>query len=274
MWCAIRGGLFILAIAAPSAHAKEPEMVFATDSKPAQQVDSAALLQAVCPGAVGPDSNNHPGCAVPCPEKLEAVTFGHFLSPASEDAVLWMPGCESHSSNNGGTVLLTKKSRKWTMLWYKPAIQTARCHKVLRPDRREILVCIATDGVTALYTEDLLNPVMAGSARDGSFFTAFDDTPTCGWKQGDPEEPEAGSVIRSHIDKVEFSRNGAGTPSISVTASLGRKEMDWADIDACSAGNDEVLPAMTAYRMDFRYDGRFYKPTPSSIGTIRIFDAR
>jgi hypothetical protein len=73
------------------------------------------------------------------------------------------------------------------MLWYKSAVVTAQCHKVLRRDRREILVCIGTDGgqgnnATELYFEDLLNPkptLMAGDANDGTFFVAFDDTLTC-----------------------------------------------------------------------------------------------
>ncbi len=46
-----------------------------------------------------------------------AYARGHYLIPASDDAVLWMEGCEPHTRNFGGTVLVTRQSGKWTVLW-------------------------------------------------------------------------------------------------------------------------------------------------------------
>jgi len=159
------------------------------------------LLEAVCPGDVttGKDIARKTGC----PDftgfgkigdrfswSLGAVTRGHFLSPTSDDAVLWMQGCESHQDNFGGTVLLTKRSQRWSMLWYKTAVQTARCHKVRLRNGREILVCMGGAGAqgataTSLYSKDLLSPkptlMAGGSDDDGTFFAAFDSTELCGW---------------------------------------------------------------------------------------------
>lgn len=269
--------------------------VFPTDSKDPRQAGGTELLQAVCPGAVV--TSKDIGCDIPCPKytdfgrfgdrlpwSLGAVTLGHFLSPTSEDAVLWMSGCESHASNFGGTILLTRRSRKWSMLWYKSAVQTAQCHKVLRRDRREILVCIAEDGAqgnetTDLYVEDLLTPkptLRAGEANDGTFFSAFDDTATCGWQQG-ADAPDVSPVIRTNIDEVQFSNRtepGAGAPSISVVASYGKKQMTLEEIKACMDKQEGVLPTLKSYRMDFLYDGGDYEPTPSSADTVQMFRSR
>jgi hypothetical protein len=220
------------------------ETVFPSDSKGPGQTGGAELLQAVCPGAVA--TGEEIGCATGCPDNtsfgkygdrfpwsLEAVTFGPFLSPISEDAALWMTGCEPHSSNSGGTILLTRKSRKWSMVWYQAGVRTSQCHKVLRRDRREILVCIGTDGgqgnnSTDVYVEDLMRPkptLMAGGANDGTFFSAFDDTLTCGWQHG-ADAPDTSPVIHTRIDEVSFSTRiepDARAPFISVMASFGKK---------------------------------------------------
>jgi len=271
------------------------EAVFPTDSKDPRQAGGAELLQAVCPGAV--ETGKHIGSDTPCPDytdfgrfgdrlpwSLEAVTLGHFLSPTSEDAVLWMSGCESHASNLGGTILLTRKSRKWTTLWYRSAVQTAQCHKVLRSDRREILVCIAEDGAQGnnmieLYVEDLLNPkptLRAGGGNDGTFFVAFDDTATCGWQQG-ADAPDTSPVIRTSIDMVRFSTRiepNASAPSMSVGAGFGKKQMTPEDVKACRDGREAVLPSVKSYRMDFFYDGHGYEPATSSADTVQIFMSR
>ncbi len=212
---------------------------------------------------------------------LEAVTFGHFLSPTSEDAVLLMTGCEPHMLNFGGTILLTRKSQKWSMLWYRAGVQTARCHKVVRRDRREILVCIGTEGAqgnnsTELYVEDLLNPkptLMAGSLGDGGFFAAFDDTANCGEGQG-ADAPDTSPVIRTQIDKVQFSTNG-GTPSVLVVARFGKKQMTPADVKTCREGQYGVLPSREELsRIDFLYDGHGGEPTQASATSVQIFNSR
>ena len=118
------------------------------------------------------------------------------------------------------------------MLWYKAAVQTEQCHKVRLRNGREILVCIGTDGgqgnnATSLYSEDLLTPttsLMAGRDDDGTFFTAFDSTLSCGWNNDDEKKPFP--VVRTHIDKVEFSAaKNNGSSLVSVTAGYGTKAM-------------------------------------------------
>ena len=100
--------------------------------------------------------------------------------------------------------------------------------------------------------------LMAGGRNDGTFFAAFDDTLTCGWQHG-AKEVSAEPVIRTRIDKVEFSTNRAtGVPLISVTASFGKKQMTAEDVKACMATQEGVLPSTKSYRMDFSYNGHDY----------------
>lgn len=263
------------------------ETVFPSDTKDPPQV-GAELLEAVCPGAVR--VGKYVGCATGCsdatgfgkfgdrfPWTFVKVTLGHFLSAISDDAVLLMSGCEPHSENFGGTLLLTRKSGRWSVLWYKGGVETAKCHKIALHDGREILVCIGTYGAqgsiwTDLYVEDLLDPkptLMAGN--DGTFFETLDDTLTCGWQQGAPQ-PDSDPVIRSRIDKVEFS--GDNTPLVSVTASFGTKRMTAEEVQSCMVNRGAFFPRMKTYRMEFVYDGRGFKPTPGSIETVRIFKGK
>src|SRR5262249_41061917 len=141
----VRGLLFFLLTAAVWA---QPETIFPSESKDPKMADGARLLETVCPGrvAVGKEIE----CGGPCPDftglpefgswKLEAVTRGHFLSPISDDVALAMTGCESHSENWGGTILMTRASGVWRMLWYKSGVHTDECHKTVLKNKREILV--------------------------------------------------------------------------------------------------------------------------------------
>jgi hypothetical protein len=256
-----------------------------------KQAGGESLLEAVCPGAV--KTGKEIGCRTGCPDftsfgemgdrfdwSLGAVTRGHFRSATSDDAALWMRGCEPHSFNFGGTVLLTRGAEKWQMIWYKPAIQTESCHKVRLRGGREVLVCIGAAGsqgtvVTGLYVEDLLYPkptLMAGEDGDGTFFSAFDSTLACGGIQGDEHKPFP--LIRTHIDKVEFSTSKNGTPVVTVAARFGKKELTPEDVLACLAQQPGVLPRTRSYRMDFLFNGHGYKTAPWSAEAVRIFEAR
>ena len=118
----------LLAVAATLLRAETREPVFPSDSQDVKQVGGPELLEAVCPGRVG--VGKEVVCRGACPAftgfagedlswSLARVTRGHFLAPASDDVVLAMSGCEPHSENYGGTILLTQRSRHWSMVWYK-----------------------------------------------------------------------------------------------------------------------------------------------------------
>lgn len=120
--------LFLLTALAWAQPAGAPKPVFPDDSQDPKLAGGAEFLEAVCPGhvVVGKDVE----CKIACPEftafksdefewSVTGIIRGHFQSLTSDDAVLSMSGCEPHSLNFGGTILLTKQSGRWTMLWYK-----------------------------------------------------------------------------------------------------------------------------------------------------------
>ncbi len=251
-----------------------------------------ALLDVVCPGQVTTASEI--GCRTGCPKftdfgkyddasdwQVVSITTGHFLSPASEDAALSMQGCEPHSANFGGTILLTRRSGQWAMLWYKAGVDTSKCHKLPLADGRDILVCIGRTGSqgiveTDLYVEDLLVPagaLMAADESTQSVFSVTDTTLTCGVNDADERNPLP--VTRSSIDTVAFSTSGARRAFlIVVEASYGRKNMTPVETSACLKGEKSVLPKTTPHRLEFVFDGRATKASPSSAKALRLFKDR
>jgi hypothetical protein len=264
--------------------------IFPSDSQTPHLAGGPELLEAVCPGRV--EAGKQIGCRTACPDfttfpagrlqwSLVRVTHGHFLSPSSDDAVLAMGGCEPHSLNFGGSILLTRRSQKWRMLWYKAGVPTDECRKVALPDGREILVCLGGYGAqgyrwTALYVEDLRAPrraLMAG--EEEHFFQVFDDTANCGMHIDSSATP---LLTHTHIDKVVFSVI-RGRSTISVTASLGRRRMTQADAQACVAEQNRTqqnqvlrfLPRTRTYSMAFEFDRGTYKWTASSASLVKLF---
>jgi hypothetical protein len=234
-------------------------------------------------------------CPVPCPAftglsgesfewSLESITRGHFLARGSEDAVVSAAGCEPQSLNSGGTFLLTRGSNAWTILWYKSGVDTSRCHKVTLPAGREILACLGETGlpgepVTSLYMEDPLHPAPVLRAGDGSeFFSARDNTATCGWNNDDENKPYP--LTYSRVEKIEFgSGGGRGQSVLSVTATFGEKSMTREDAQWCiDEGNPAkphrgsgFLPEAKRYRIDFLFDGKAYRVAPSGKDSALLF---
>jgi hypothetical protein len=258
------------------------ETSFPSDTELPGQLEIASMLEAVCPGRIV--TGEGAGCRGDCPEytafsgedmtrEVVGVTLGHFLSPTSDDAAVSVRGCEPHIMNFGGTVLVTRRSGRWSMLWYKAGVDTSRCRKVSLRDHREILVCIGEYGGqgniwTALYVEDLSSPKPALMADGREFFTAYDNTQTCG------ESWDGGTcpLVRSHIHRVEFKDSANGDPpAILVSASYGRKATTPAVVSACMNGQTRSLPRTRDHRIEFIFDGHDYRPAPSSVGEARIF---
>jgi hypothetical protein len=253
--------------------------IFPSDGHAPQKAD-AELLEAVCPGQVDGTS-----CRV-CPEftfnagdtdpSSVGVIRGHFLSPTSEDATLYMGGCESHQENYGGTLLLTQRSQQWKMLWYKAGVITSRCHKVPLRDRREILVCMDSWSITGgglvgttLYTQDPLQPRRVGDFGVTEGFFVLKETAYCCSNY----DPSVGELFSwGSIERVDFGKNIAGgPPTISVTANFGEGAWTAETIQHRSAVALERAAPLKRYRIDFVFDGQDYKPTPASAATAKIF---
>jgi hypothetical protein len=286
-------GVILLWIALFFSFGSRGQTVFPSDGEDPKKAGGADLLQAVCPGQVRVGKEITCSCpkftAFPGKDpdwSLASMPRGHFLSSTSEDVALSMMGCEAHSENFGGTVLLTHRANRWVMLWYKAGVETANCHKVLLADGREILVCLGEYGAqggnwTALYKEDLLasRPVMMADG-ESEFFHVYDDTAACG---DSDDDSTPGPLTRSFIESVAFHSNGAkSVPSVSVIAHLGTRSMTPEDAKACteqlrrhceSAWAARFIPHPKRYSLEFFYDGHDFKVAPASAATAKIFAA-
>jgi len=258
----------------------EPRAAFPADSLKPSVAYGSELLESVCPGRV--NDADEVRCKGACPEitgfpgdgfewTLTHVNRGHFLSPASDDAVLSMSGCEPHSMNFGGTILLTRRSHGWSMLWYKPGVDTRQCHKVALRNRREILVCLGEYGGQgniwkALYVEDLLTPTPSLMAGGDHFFQVFDNTLACGGEADDKTKPNP--LTKAYIEKVLFGTRGRGESEIAVTFQTGARQMTPEDVLKCvdernptkPRSGDNFSPPTKRYQVTFVFDGQGYKP--------------
>lgn len=93
----------------------------------------------------------------------KGVIFGHFLSPASDDAAVSAWSAETHPYRWGGTLLLSRRAGAWVPIWYRSAVIIDACEKVALPDQRELLLCEDEDSgmghaLHYLYAVDLERP--------------------------------------------------------------------------------------------------------------------
>jgi hypothetical protein len=113
-------------VAQPPDWAKRP--LFPVDSTTEHRAEFRTLVETRCESFDGR-------------RRYDAVTFGHFLSPKSEDAVVGTSGCEPHSLLFGGSFLLTKREGKWVSLGYHSGVITNQCHKLSTGSGVDFLLC-------------------------------------------------------------------------------------------------------------------------------------
>jgi hypothetical protein len=179
-----------------------------------------------------------------------------------------MGGCEPHALNFGGTILLTRQAGKWMMLWYKGDIPTGKCHRVKLESGREILICFGSYGGqgnvwTDLYIEDLLMPLSAlMSGKEGTVFSAFDNSYTCGRNPQDDTKPVR--MTRVTIERIAFQTAADGAfRGLSVFGRHGERSMMVAQVEACTVEQIpgrphrglDFRPPTRPYRIDFKFDG-------------------
>ncbi|MBI5534278.1 MAG: hypothetical protein HY898_16255 [Deltaproteobacteria bacterium] len=104
--------------------------------------------------------------------QLEAVVRGSFTRAGAEQAALVFEGCEPHSSNYGGTLLVEKAADGWNAVHYASAFHPRECKTFRRPDGRDILVCRYLDAHQTTGTDQI-------SSFD--FAQASPDDPEKGW---------------------------------------------------------------------------------------------
>lgn len=185
------------------------------------------------------------------------VIFGHFLSPASEDAAIDCFGCEGHPSLFGGTLLLTKKLGEWKPVWYKAGIITRHCRRVSLSNGRQILFCEETDGgmghnIHGLYTVEFTNPRFAWDSvvlMADSYSSLL-----------------IGGVQTQSIERVSFDQAADGGLLVRIYARHGR-----IDLSPDYPNGQLPKPKVSNYEVDFRLQGERLKVTPETASSAKLF---
>jgi len=148
---ALLNRLIQLSLALASALAAQTENLpwMPSDAARVSAAQQAEFLAEICPGHA-----TAAGCEV-CPAdtglpqneqwQIIAITFGHFLSPSSDDALISGRGCEPHVENYSGSFLFSRNSSTWKKVRYEAGLQAWTCKKLAAADGRGRLVCAATD---------------------------------------------------------------------------------------------------------------------------------
>ena len=275
--------VLLILFAATAAWAQEPDFakpIFPTDSVSPQVGQAAQLLESVCPGnvEVGTEITCRGGC-----EKLPgqvdrsfeggwrvtSVLRGHFLAGNSDDAVLGTEGCEAHSNEWGGSILLTRTSGAWRQVRYEGGMRTERCHRVRAVDGRDLALCEiihAAQGNLArqLALEDLNAPK---PMWDHPILEVEDTVRSCGELAAGAESPEP--AVRAYIERVEFTARG-----MSVYARYGKRPLTEAELEECGHGRSDFRIPTKPYHIEFLFDGKTYQIATQSRAAARIFEGK
>lgn len=236
----------------------------ASDAARLTPAETHVFLEKICSG-----HETAAGCSV-CPDDMppsaqtwdvQAVTYGHFLSPKSDDALVSGFGCEPHVNLMSGSYLFTKQSSSWRKVWYSPGELAADCRKLPAADGRDLLACEGSDmhqGVADyfLYTIDPgRDPRKQENGPLDLFFAVDDSFGSC------VNLPD-GSMAAGRIESVSFAPQPAlHAVRIVVAARLGKAVLPDGVMENWQATHKNGLAIVTLQkRYEFLFDG--YKVEP------------
>ncbi len=260
--------------------------IFPSAASDLNNVDVRLLLQTACAGKVyfgGGRDRKENGCLT-CPPgsgdpdylggvALRSVTFGHFVSGASEDAVLGVAGCEPHSHHWGGSFLLTKQAGIWRLQGYQNSLITEQCHKLSTVSGRELLLCSYYFGGQGSMSRSLylLDFAVPGKPVVKPLLTVWNDMRAC--RTPAVNKP----VLQSVIESVRFpDLNGDHVPDVSILARTGKVQRSDAEYKACESWSNNgawPLPPVStpAFRIDYLLQGDHLVLTPASVPVMKHF---
>ena len=149
----------------PEPTAPEPQPRRAQPVPPAEARELASLFQDVCQLAALPDApDGVPGFGCACcapfdgckpsdpPFSVDQQVYfptssvsGAFTRAGADQRALPMIGCEPHSENYGGLVVLERKAERFVVERYISGLNPGRCWAVRRDDARDLLLCTQQD---------------------------------------------------------------------------------------------------------------------------------
>jgi hypothetical protein len=242
-----------------------PSDLIPSDAAKISPADASPFVDAICP-----ENAVAMGCSV-CPKEtgfagnpvwnVRTITFGHFLSANSQDALVSGSGCEDHADGMRGAYLFTKDRASWWKLWYSPGQNADNCKKITASDARDLLVCQASDshqGVadSFLYLLDASRDPKTREDDTLDVFFGLDDSLGSCLKLPD------GNTVKGEIESVSFVPASSHAMRIIVTARLGKAIIPDEVLSACDQSNNTRPPtiATVSLRYAFVIKGRRIVP--------------
>ncbi len=252
---------------------------------PAEARELAGLLQNVCQqGALPEPAPGVPsfGCVCCAPfdgctpsdppvAAEQAVYFpsqavsGAFTSAGADQRALPMAGCEPHSDNYGGMVLLERGTQGFALHRYVSGLSADQCWAVRRDDGRDLLVCTRADAHQGTAEQQLFVWDFAASdaqllASDALLYVSDNEMSGC-WS--DP-----GTAVSSSVMAVPRLSKRAGKLELTVELDVREGKVTAAYLARCKALQDaaesgppsskpspRTLLARRTQRVTFRFDG-------------------
>jgi hypothetical protein len=153
--------------------------------------------------------------------ELELVLAGSFSRAGAREAAAVFNGCEPHSENWGGTLLVEWKGQAWSPVSYRSGFHPAECVVVPAPSLHDVLVCSwgSTHQGHTVWLLDVYDFTRGGSAQAEAgwdrLLTLRDDALASCWDDGDPK------ISVGSIDRLSVSAPGASPTRVLVDVSFG-----------------------------------------------------
>ncbi len=223
--------------------------LFPLDSSTEHRAEFRALVETPC-------------VYVPDRRRFDTVTFGHFLSPKSEDAVVSTFGCEPHSLLFGGSFLLTKREGKWASLGYHAGMITNQCHKLATGSGVDFLLCSHVMGMQGSVSRVLRAYDFRTPKRPRILFSL------AVWNEMRAHDVDAFPVAEQGvIDSVSFDDlDGNGLADVSIVARTGRVERTAAERQRFIDSRGTWAPPLRvpSYRVEYLLGWDTLTPMPRS----------
>ncbi len=115
--------------------------------------------------------------------QIQTAIFGSFSAPGREEVILDYNGCEPHVNTFGGSMLLRKVHRAWTLVRVRPRIHTGTCLKYPTTDGTDLLVCLESEmhqghksesvNVVLVYDNSIIERELLNFSAPNLYFSCF-----------------------------------------------------------------------------------------------------
>lgn len=264
----LKVGLLMLGAIAQTVPTETLATNFKTDTVLPTEKEALTLLEAVCgQGNVavkGQGADKNFACktcpsfikneGLPAPFTLEKVVYGSFSEAGTREVLADFSGCEPHAANWGGSVLLRRSSRGWSMVTYESGLRSSDCLKFPSQNNRDFLVCLGGYvGMGYVYQSLQALEIGATQVKTDLLLRVSSNVGTC-------KPPFYDIQI---VDWMARDRNNDGRPDlvIKVTEARETKATSTSESSECE---ERKLPNPTIHQLTFLFDGQSFRPTPET----------